>query len=290
MKQLIIFLLLCTTTSVNFAQLYRVGSKVEIYYSQVWYPGSIIDVSGDKYKVHYDKFTSYWDEWVTKERLRPIKGDPAPAINNTAPPPVSVNKGGFKTGKLYYGLNNLLQSVYYYFMPDGKVIWGCPTGGLEYFNASASCTKDPSNCGTYSKNGNNIIVNWKNGETYTGNIKGRAIENINAANIVEVYNLQPQLSASYSSTYNSGGVSAGQTYRFMNDGSFTVQRASGFDNGDGKWSGETSNNYKGTYKIVGFTAILNYANGKVVRHTIFGIGSAQNPAYLGLDESVLNKK
>lgn len=293
MKSLSLILLMLLWHLTGICQSYSKGDKVEIFYIAKWYKGSILEVSGDKYKIHYDAYTSYWDEWVTKERIRPINGAASTTpttTTNTPPPPVSNTKSSSKIGRLYFGMDGSLQSVYYYFLPDGRVIWGCPTGGLEYFNANASCTKDPSNCGTYSGSGNTLTVKWNNGETYTGTKNGNAINNINAANIVAVVQLQPKLSATYSSTYNSGGISAGQIYNFMNDESFTVQRASGYDNGDGKWSGESASNSKGSYKIEGFTLTLQYKNGKTTRHTIFGVGSSQNPDYLGFDESILDKR
>ena len=38
-----------------------------------WYKSEILEVSGDKYKVHYDGWDSKWDEEVDATRIRHLK-------------------------------------------------------------------------------------------------------------------------------------------------------------------------------------------------------------------------
>jgi hypothetical protein len=53
---------------------YKVGDKVEVEWKGKYYPSVILAVVGpDKYKIHYDKFSSSWDEVVPKSRIRPIQ-------------------------------------------------------------------------------------------------------------------------------------------------------------------------------------------------------------------------
>ena len=37
-----------------------------------WYPAHVLEVDGDRYKIHYDGYTAIWDEWVTPARMRGI--------------------------------------------------------------------------------------------------------------------------------------------------------------------------------------------------------------------------
>lgn len=49
---------------------YKVGDKVMITWKNGVYPGVILSVVGDKYKIHYDNYGSNWDEVVGTDRLR----------------------------------------------------------------------------------------------------------------------------------------------------------------------------------------------------------------------------
>jgi hypothetical protein len=49
------------------------GTIVEIEYGGRWYPGHIMEVKGEQYKIHYTGYGDNWDSWVTKDKLR-IKG------------------------------------------------------------------------------------------------------------------------------------------------------------------------------------------------------------------------
>lgn len=49
---------------------YRQGEWVQIEWHGGWYPGTILEVDGARYKVTYDGYSSAWDEWVEPSRLR----------------------------------------------------------------------------------------------------------------------------------------------------------------------------------------------------------------------------
>ena len=49
---------------------YQVGQSVQILWRGKWYPGQILGVSGNQYKVTYYGYDSSWDEWVETARLR----------------------------------------------------------------------------------------------------------------------------------------------------------------------------------------------------------------------------
>lgn len=51
----------------------RVGQRLEVSYEGKWYKSKIIDVDGDRFRVHYVNYDNSWDEWVGPDRLRPYQ-------------------------------------------------------------------------------------------------------------------------------------------------------------------------------------------------------------------------
>lgn len=70
MKKALIFLATWLLTLHLLAQDYKANSKIEILWSGAWYKGIVKEVKDNKYKVAYDGWSSNWDEWVGKDRLR----------------------------------------------------------------------------------------------------------------------------------------------------------------------------------------------------------------------------
>lgn len=54
----------------RFRPLFQSGAAVDILWRGQWYPGRVLEVSGNSYKITYDGYDSSWDEWVEPERLR----------------------------------------------------------------------------------------------------------------------------------------------------------------------------------------------------------------------------
>ena len=48
---------------------YRAGQSVQILWKGKWYPGRVLDVSGNRYFITYDGYSSSWNEWVGPARL-----------------------------------------------------------------------------------------------------------------------------------------------------------------------------------------------------------------------------
>jgi hypothetical protein len=70
------------------AQRYQVGDSVSIQWSASWWPGRVLAVEGERYRIRYDGYDASWDEWVTAERLRRPEGRAAaPATPAVAPSP-----------------------------------------------------------------------------------------------------------------------------------------------------------------------------------------------------------
>jgi hypothetical protein len=84
--------------------IYTKGQAVDIYWVSRWYPGSIVEVDGTKYKAHYEGYASTADEWVRANRLRPLQIEDASteatpdaaadAAPNTRSSPVTAIDGG----------------------------------------------------------------------------------------------------------------------------------------------------------------------------------------------------
>ena len=54
---------------VRFRSLLRVGDSVRILWRGQWYPGRVLDIRGNSYKITYDGYDSSWDEWVEPARI-----------------------------------------------------------------------------------------------------------------------------------------------------------------------------------------------------------------------------
>lgn len=281
MKSFYLLLIFCFTGINCFCQSYNTNSNVEILEGHTWYQGKILEVKGDKYKIHYSRFNNdLWDIWVGKERLRtaiPAKNLP---INNR---PVSG------IGILYSGSSGMGGSVYLYMYPSGHIVNGCPTGGLEKFNYNAFCATSKNSCGTYIKKGNTINIIWSSGDSWSGSIKSNGDMEINSSLYGVAKKVPSKLSSNYEFTLNSNGVSVAEVLKFKADGTFDVSRASGYDHNDGKNSAEWQSNNSGKYVINGYTITIIDNKGKSTSHTIYALESTKNPDFLGWDGNYLSR-
>ncbi|MDX1386875.1 MAG: agenet domain-containing protein [bacterium] len=50
---------------------YAAGQRVKILWGSKWWNGRILKKKGNKYYISYDGYSSKWNEWVGKSRLRP---------------------------------------------------------------------------------------------------------------------------------------------------------------------------------------------------------------------------
>lgn len=51
----------------------KVGKHIDVEWHGKWYPSSILAISGNRYKIHYDGYGNEYDEWVTYSRMRESK-------------------------------------------------------------------------------------------------------------------------------------------------------------------------------------------------------------------------
>lgn len=47
-----------------------IGSHLQVEWKGGWYPATILKTRGDQYYIHYDGYSSSWDEWVGRNRIR----------------------------------------------------------------------------------------------------------------------------------------------------------------------------------------------------------------------------
>ncbi|MDT5061840.1 MAG: hypothetical protein QOH63_2299 [Acidobacteriota bacterium] len=57
----------------------RINERVEVLWEDDWYPATILEVRGSKYKIHYLGYDTEWDEWVDAARLRRMRPTITPA-------------------------------------------------------------------------------------------------------------------------------------------------------------------------------------------------------------------
>jgi hypothetical protein len=46
------------------------SERVEVEWEGDWYPATILEARGAKYKIHYLGYSTEWDEWIEAARLR----------------------------------------------------------------------------------------------------------------------------------------------------------------------------------------------------------------------------
>lgn len=257
------------------------------------YTGAIIEIENGKYKVKYDGFD--FSAWLVKEQFTLLENNnqaQAPNKNIQVAPAQILNQKVNRTspiGKLYSG-SSFNGNVYYYMLPSGKLIKGCPRGGMENFDFNAACAQSPGICGNYSIIGQSFNIIWNDNRKQSGKISPNGDIDIDGSLIGEMHKVPNTLSASYDFGVILGGTSVAETTTFHSDGTFVVKKVGGVDTGDGKNSSEFSSIHSGKYRINGFTITMTENAGKVNSHTIYSIDKeTANPDYLGWDGNFLTK-
>src|SRR5665647_2397940 len=204
MKMKFIFMLVALIVICTASMSQTIGSKVSlIAVNGKPYTGTITDIQGGKYKIKYDGYD--FDAWLIKEQFSLLNNNnqTQPQNNNIQVTNDQINNHAI-VGKLYSG-SSFNGNVYYYLLPSGKIILGCPTGGLENFDLNAYCATSPTNCGTYTKNGGTFNISWNDNRKLTGKISANGDIDINGSLIGEMQKVPNRLSASYDFSVNMGG-------------------------------------------------------------------------------------
>jgi hypothetical protein len=62
---------------------------IEVQWGQSWWPAEVLQMNGDKYRIHYTGYDASWDEWVTKDRIRSSQIATKVAVRTAAQPVVN---------------------------------------------------------------------------------------------------------------------------------------------------------------------------------------------------------
>lgn len=87
--RLLFLLLFCCIGSNLKAQIFKQGQRVEVNYNGHWYKSTILQVNGNKYKVHYEGYPASDDAWLLASYIRTLGEDGKPVAvtcNFEAPP------------------------------------------------------------------------------------------------------------------------------------------------------------------------------------------------------------
>jgi hypothetical protein len=187
---------------------------------------------------------------------------------------------------LYFGLDNMrgFAEVYWWFLPDGRVLRNTLPAGLSPAAFDAACQKNSGFCGTYTLSGDKMTVNIKNGQTENWTYKtlnGGIQLNYLILTPVEKYpagtHLNGSWSRAFSSKMHSGPgsnvtVTSPSFYTFKPDGTYTFKNIAGVDTestvkgASGASSQKTQTS--GTYTVRDYTLTLA-GGGKNEQHMIF---------------------
>lgn len=290
MKKIIVFLIVLLWFKPAPSQI--IGSNISLTaVDGKVYTGNITDIDNGKYKVKYDGYD--FSVWLNKDQFSLMNTIPPLPQNNNYPvisnQSIRQNKSNGALGKLYSG-SSFNGNVYYYFMPSGKLILGCPRGGLENFDVNSYCSSSPNSCGTYTKTASILNIRWTNGGTRTGKIKANGDIDIDGSLIGEMQKVPVKLSATYDFGIIMTGVSVAEITKFNLDGTYSINKVGGVESLDGKNGTEWNNNNSGKYKISGYTITMTENNGRTTFHTIYTMEKGvANPDFLGWDGNFLSK-
>lgn len=286
-------------TAQGAAPIFKAGSKVEIYWASSWYGGSVLEVKGDLYKVHYDGYSSSWDEWVNKNRLRApgtntattaVKSSPvAPKEGKgTTSQPQTVVKQSYSgtAGKLYLrtfmrmiGTQNFFEINWIFLGADGTIVYD-PKNGVDPINYKKEEQDNPNNIGKYQVAGKKMMVTWRNGrkEEWSIETKGGDFSAIDGGIVTRQGRLPAnyRIAGQYAASAVLPNVASVRTFIFSKDGTFTYNTQGTISTtavtSQKEWS------QKGTYSISGNTLTLTFANGEIKKSVIciWDMGGSKN--------------
>jgi hypothetical protein len=187
---------------------------------------------------------------------------------------------------LYFGYDMIRSSeVYWWFLADGRVLSGLPTSGLNKSDFDNACASAPSRCGTYSLNGNFLVVQYRDGRSEKWQYKPlQGGFQMNYLILAPVQKAPAKLNGTWSRAFSSsfGGttVTAPSWLTFRPDGSFSRQSVTGVDTAARPGApyerfNSTAAKGGGTYSINGYDLTLT-ENGKTERHSVFLVAGKLN--------------
>ena len=89
----VVFMFAVTSFAVAQGANFKVGDKIEVLSNGTWYKADILEAKDGSYHIHYDGWTSTWNEWVKPDRMRSIGGT-SPVRTQTAAGASTTNQPG----------------------------------------------------------------------------------------------------------------------------------------------------------------------------------------------------
>jgi hypothetical protein len=158
------------------------------------------------------------------------------------------------------------QENHYFFTPDGRYLAGVPEGGLTAADLDRACAKAKKACGAYQVSGGKLILTPLEGQPQTLTLEKSADGNLKLdglfAKRAAKFPAGAKLEGKYFRGGSAGPVSAGQSYVFRADGTFSSTSLGAVNTGQGAGKSETA--AAGTYRLSGNLLELN-ANGAASR-------------------------
>lgn len=259
-----------TTTAAGFT----VGSAVEIFYGTSWYKGTVLEVKGDQYKVHYDGWSNTFDEWLRSNRLRVPEataktGNTASAGAEQSQAAVVKQTYSGTAGKLYlrtygrvYGSRYSLDINWVFLGADGTIVYD-PVSGADPIDYKTEEQNNGNKIGKYQITGKKMLITWRNGKKVEWSIdtKGSELTSMDGG-IVTRQDRMPagyRLAGQYASSAVMPNVAATRTFVFSKDGTFTLNTLGTVTVPE--VAGQKEWDTQGTYAITGNTLTLSFANG-----------------------------
>jgi hypothetical protein len=180
------------------------------------------------------------------------------------------------------------------FGPGGKVYFGLPSTNIR--NIDQACQQDPSNCGEYSLEGNQLQLFRqgqqsqsfnleKSGNSFKlGNNRFYPISSFDGLRLSGTYSFRSFTNLSGGAGGVSGGVGGERTISFNSNGQFVANNFVGFS-GSGGVAGaasSTTSSGQGSYQIDQNTITLSYSNGKQEQFVFFVYPENEQDAKPGL--------
>ena len=76
--RIIIFIFFILLTESASSQIFKPGQKVEVNYNGHWYKSTVLQVNGERYKVHYEGYPASDDAWMLASYIRTLGNDGNP--------------------------------------------------------------------------------------------------------------------------------------------------------------------------------------------------------------------
>jgi hypothetical protein len=204
---------------------------------------------------------------------------------------------------LYFGLDNLrgFAEVYWWFLPDGRVLRDTLPKGLTGDKFDAACQQHSGSCGNYTLNGDKLTLQYKTGNSEIWSYKplnGGIQLNYLILTPVEKYPAGARLNGSWDRAFaatvhglpgSNTTITSPTFYTFRPDGTFTFLNVTGIDATSKVQGANITSSQQtqstGTY-TVGNNVLTLVRNGATEQHMIFPVAGGS----LNIDGMVYKKR